>query len=40
MAGNYLMASYAVRSYNTSDGLVRKSPGNPGNLWTFFAPPP
>ncbi len=40
MAGNYLMASYAVRTYNTRDGLVTKAPGNPGNVWTFFAPPP
>jgi len=40
MAGNYLMASYAVRYFNTSDSMVRKGAGNPGNLWTFFAPPP
>jgi len=38
--GNYLMASYAVRYYHKSDGAVTKKSGDPGNLWTFFAPPP
>lgn len=40
VGGNYLMASYAVRYFHKNDGMVTKGPGNPGNLWTFFAPPP
>ncbi|MCX7007701.1 MAG: type II secretion system protein [Kiritimatiellaeota bacterium] len=34
--GNYLMASYAVRSYDKMEAVT--SSGR-GNLWQFFAPP-
>jgi prepilin-type N-terminal cleavage/methylation domain-containing protein len=39
IGGNYLMASYAVRYYNRTDGVITKTSGA-GNMWSFVTPPP
>ena len=39
MSGNNLMASYAVRNYNKTDGDVTRKTSDQGNLWCFYSPP-
>ena len=39
LSGNYLMASYAVRSFITADANLKIKYTDPNNLWGFFAPP-
>lgn len=36
--GNYLMASYAVRYFKATDGVITKT-RDAGNLWNFVTPP-
>ena len=38
MSGNYLMASFGVRNYLTSDPAVKLASGQ-GNLWAFYSAP-
>ncbi len=39
LSGNYLMASYAVRSFITADANLKVKYTEPNNMWGFFAPP-